>query len=139
MALWRSWRALPALDRRLVREAAPLVLAVRLALWLLPFRLIVAALGRLPVQRGRHAPSARRVALAVATASRYVPCASCLTQALAAQALLRRYRHPAELRIGVARPAGRRLAAHAWVVCAGAVVIGDTGDLAAFRTLAPSR
>lgn len=132
-------RALPALDRRLVREAAPLVLAVRLGLWLLPFRWLAALVERVPEQGGPHAPSARRVALAVATASRYVPSASCPTQALAAQALLRRYRHPASLRIGVARPSGRRLAAHAWVECAGAVVIGDTGDLSAFRPLAPSR
>jgi hypothetical protein len=56
--------------------------------------------------------------------SRYLPHATCLTQALAAQALLFRSGFPAQVEIGVAKDDDRRLSAHAWVVCYGQVVLG---------------
>lgn len=61
---------------------------------------------------------------AVATAARRIPAATCLTQALAAQYLLRRRGLEADLRIGVARAAGEPLEAHAWVESRGQVVVG---------------
>jgi hypothetical protein len=64
------------------------------------------------------------IAWAVTVASRYVPAATCLTQALAAQGLLAGRGHSARLCIGVARSAAGRFQAHAWVECAGRVVIG---------------
>ena len=57
-------------------------------------------------------------------ASRYLPGATCLTQALAAQALLTQSGFPSQVEIGVARDDRRRLQAHAWVVCHGQVVLG---------------
>jgi hypothetical protein len=64
------------------------------------------------------------IAWAVTVASRYVPAATCLTQALAVQGLLAGRGHPACLCIGLARSAAGRFQAHAWVECAGRVVIG---------------
>ena len=65
-----------------------------------------------------------RIAWAVTVASRYVPAASCLTQALATQVLLSRRRHPACLRIGVVKGTDGQFQAHAWVESDGVVVIG---------------
>jgi hypothetical protein len=84
---------------------------------------------------GTGQPSVERIAWAVGAASRYVPTATCLSQALAAQVLLARHGHPASLRIGVARGAAGRLEAHAWIESRGRIVIGGTADLARYTPL----
>jgi hypothetical protein len=70
------------------------------------------------------AGSVEQVVWAVRIVSRYLPGASCLTQALAAQALLTQSGFPSQVEIGVAKDDLRRLQAHAWVVCHGQVVLG---------------
>ncbi len=66
---------------------------------------------------------AEEAAWAVALAARYVPGGDhCLAQALAGAALLRELGLPAEIRLGVENQLG--FAAHAWVECAGRIVIG---------------
>ena len=127
---------LPATDRSLLVKAAFIVGAVRLGLWGLPFRTLRRLLARVAQQpaglhqacpeRSRRADrsSLDRIAWAVTVASRYVPAASCLTQALATQVLLGRRGHPACLRIGVEKGEEGQLQAHAWVESDGMVVIG---------------
>ena len=70
------------------------------------------------------AGTVEQVVWAVRVASRYVPGATCLTQALAAQALLTQSGFSSQVEIGVARDSLRRLHSHAWVVCQGQVVLG---------------
>lgn len=60
---------------------------------------------------------------AVRFASRYVPYATCLTQALAARKLLRLYGQSAELKIGVSKSNGE-FEAHAWLEIDGRIVLG---------------
>lgn len=67
-----------------------------------------------------------QICRAVRRVSRYIPSASCLTQALAAKILLRRSGHEAKLRIGVAKGAAGDFQAHAWVEVAGRSVIGGS-------------
>jgi hypothetical protein len=55
---------------------------------------------------------------------------TCLTNALAAQALLARYGYPATLRIGASRQDGG-FSAHAWVERNGQVVIGGPASVVA--------
>jgi hypothetical protein len=62
---------------------------------------------------------------AVRIVSRYLPGATCLTQALAAQALLTHSGFPSQVEIGVAKDELGRFHAHAWVVCQGHVVLGE--------------
>ena len=62
-------------------------------------------------------------AWALGLAARGVPGGdNCLAQALAGAALLRDFGLPAEIRLGVENQPG--FAAHAWVECAGRIVIG---------------
>ncbi len=68
--------------------------------------------------------SLEQMVWAVRVASRYLPGATCLTQALAAQALLTQSGFPSQVEIGVAKDDPSRLQAHAWVVCHGQVVLG---------------
>jgi transglutaminase superfamily protein len=83
--------------------------------------------------------SIRRVTWSVRTISRWVPAASCLTQALATQALLASLGQRAYLRIAVARGKEEQLQAHAWVESQGRIVIGHLADLSRFTVLSPSR
>jgi Transglutaminase-like superfamily len=75
----------------------------------------------------------QRIAWAVTSAARYVPAATCLTQALAAKVLLTVAGREARLTIGVEKD-GNRLRAHAWVEGNGRVIVGDH-DLSRFTVL----
>ena len=77
-----------------------------------------------------------RIGWAVRSAARFVPGATCLPQALAAEAILRRRGHPADLRLGVTR-GDHGVEAHAWVESYGRVIVGD-GDLDRFEPLEAS-
>jgi hypothetical protein len=73
----------------------------------------------------------------VRLSSRYVPKATCLTRAIAAQILLNRAGLPNELHIGVAR--GAAFDAHAWIECEGQVLVGMSerhGDYSRILTIA---
>ena len=115
---------LPAEDRSALMRAFHTLAAWRVGLWLFP----VGALRRRarPAGRLQRPMTVERVEWAVNRAARYVPGATCLTQALAAQSLLRRSGHASQLHIGVARGPGREFGAHAWLQCHDRVVIGGT-------------
>lgn len=128
--LRRFLRLRPA-DRRVLLFALLAVWTVRLGLWLLPFRVLRDLLARLTRQQPATAEASPqvvvgRVVWGVCTAARYVPSATCLTQALAAKVLLVRHGQPATVRIGVARGAAGQLQAHAWVEAYGNVLIGGS-------------
>ena len=75
---------------------------------------------------GSASATAQDVAWAVRSASRVVPGATCLTQALAAKLVLSRRGYASRLRIGVARGPGHQLRAHAWLEANGLVVVGGS-------------
>jgi hypothetical protein len=123
---------LPRLERRLATKSIVLVALVRLGLWLMPFRTIqrVCAYWGRPGGNGRgSAAGTREIVWAVRLASRYVPRATCLVQALATQILLGRYGHAGQVHIGVALDEKLGFRAHAWVESQGEVLIGGSEDL----------
>ena len=71
---------------------------------------------------------------AVSGVSRFVPQATCLTQALTLHVLLRRRRFESKIHIGVAKKEGELFESHAWVESGGRVVIGDL-DLKRFTSM----
>lgn len=141
MRALRKFFGSSAVERRLVLQALVVVPAVRLALWVLPFRFVRSyverASARLPARGGlKPAVPAERVVRAVSAVSARVPRATCLTQALAASLLLPRYGHDATLRVGVAKGEGGRLRAHAWLESGGATILGEP-EPGAFQPLPP--
>ena len=122
-------------ERRLLLEALAVVPLVRLALWLLPFRIVrrMVHVGLKP--RPTSVPVEQIVWAVTAVASR-VPRATCLTQALAASVLLPRYGHDATPRVGVAKDDDGRLRAHAWLESGGATILGEP-EPGAFHALPP--
>ena len=123
----RKFLSLPGNEQQILVNALFLLIIVRLGLWLLPFRTLQLMLERLlraPVGYNKQSPSPEKVSWAVSAVSRYVPAATCLTQALTLQALLSRGGIHSALSIGVARDDTSRLIAHAWLEVDGAIVIG---------------
>jgi hypothetical protein len=110
----------------------------RLALWVLPLRVARRCLAWAAHAIATRGASPDRIAWAISRTQRLVPHATCLPQALAAEALLRHAGHPADLRIGVAKTGPVRLVAHAWVESRGRIVVGDLGEsLAGYSPLPP--
>lgn len=123
-----------AARRMILLLLALLAVAIfRVALWLLPLRSVLRAPLLLRVRQPTG--DAERIVWAVMLAARAVPAASCLVQALAAQALLAACGYASELRFGVVRGPQGTLEAHAWLEQHGRVVIGQLADLARYRSL----
>lgn len=131
MKEWRRFLELPQAERTLLVESYLLMSAIRLGLRALSFATLrrCLALGAGPY-RGCAEDVAQlsphRIGQLVDVASRYVPAATCLAQALTAQVLLARRGCLGQLRIGVAKNQDRQLRAHAWLECDGEVVVGGS-------------
>ena len=136
------WRVIVRIRRALrlsLREqaltlfAAPFVLAAHAAMRLLPYSLWIRSLRPAHARRTVWSPPASSIGDAVRRASRLVPGAMCLTQAIAGQTVLRLAGRAAVVQIGVAPPENGELRAHAWIVEAGGtVVVGQVEDLPQF-------
>jgi hypothetical protein len=126
----RQFVELTRQERGLLLRALVLVAGVRVALWTMPFRWVRFVLrGRRAVSPNLEVIRVKRLAWAVQAASRRIPGASCLTQALALQYLLARAGKSAEVHIGVAKDGARGFEAHAWLEHRGAILLGDNGEL----------
>ncbi|KQU87502.1 hypothetical protein ASD99_02770 [Mesorhizobium sp. Root695] len=104
------------------------VAAVRLGLTLLSYHRIRSLVTRFDAHRCASMGELRRVAWGVAAAARFVPCATCLTQALSGQYILARQGNESRIRIGIERGTGEQLKAHAWLVSDNHIVLGGSID-----------
>ncbi len=114
-------------DWMLLAQAGVVVLACRVALWTMGVRGArkVVRLMAGGIRLKADPTSAARAPWAVRAAGRRIPGATCLTQALALQAMLERAGRPCRVEIGVAK--AESFEAHAWLVCGDAVLLGDAG------------
>ena len=124
MTVWAKLIGLTPARRRLLVRAWLAVACFRLALSFLPFRWTRSlARRRETVKRRRRIPT-EELAWAVTAAGRRVPRATCLTEALALESMLRREGHQANLRLGVTKTPDGALEAHAWLESGGRIVLG---------------
>jgi hypothetical protein len=110
------------------------VALTRLGLWALPYRVLhrwSQAASRNKTQG--DLPRRLRIAQAVRIVSRLVPAASCLTQALATQWLLRARGESARVCVGAIRGANGGFQAHAWLEHDGGILIGSLPDLERYQ------
>jgi hypothetical protein len=119
----------PGADFGMFLRALPYVVAVRIALWTVPsprlLRWVQRRVDAAPAP-ARSDALVTRIGWAVRAASRRVPGASCLTQALAVQLILARRGMSSELKLGVAIDE-EGFQAHAWVLVEGRALVGGTG------------
>ena len=130
MRALQKFAALPPRRQALLLKASFVVAGYRLALTTLPFRWVRSAAARTGRANGARRPgrSQEELTWAVAAASRRVPRATCLTQALALQTLLGREGYESDLHIGVAKAPDGAFEAHAWLASGGRVLIGGGVD-----------
>lgn len=138
--MWQSrdfaaFRTRSGADRRLIFESMLWLALARSAILVIPFRWTTRLFALTPgdLETAVDQPSrelASRIGWALRISSDRSPWQStCLAQALAGTAMLRRRRIPATLAMGIARktqqPAG--LEAHAWLYCSGDILTGAVG------------
>src|ERR1700691_3457160 len=112
-------------EQFLLLRTVILVAAIRVGLWVLPFRVVQRFTFKArKVKQTQY--SVEQFIWAVRATSRYVPRATCLTQAMAAQTLLLRAGYNPKVKIGVAKNDKKLFEAHAWLVLEGQVLIGGT-------------
>ena len=133
----RTFASLPPTERGLILRTLPLVAAIRVALSVAPLRRVrqmTGACERLHFSIPSDLPVSR-LEWAVRAASRRVPMASCLTQALALQFLLASSGRASEIHIGVRKDAKAGFQSHAWVECEGRMLLSTPSEIAAYSRL----
>jgi hypothetical protein len=93
---------------------------------------------RLRAKREDEEEIQNEISQKVSLVSHFFPGASCLTQALAAQVLLRREGFDPKLQLGVARDEAGKFIAHAWIECDGRIVIGGSNGTVPYSALRAS-
>ena len=136
--VWRL-RAVPAVRRKLLLEAFVMILALRTGLRMLPFTNLQRHVHRWGDVLSRDDCTPGDIAWAVGAIGSRLPGTTCLVEALAANCMMRRRGHSPALKIGVRRGAGVGIDAHAWVECAGTVVIGTASDISEYVALSPDQ
>lgn len=123
-------------ELHLLIQTGAWVCVVRTGLWLVPFRRLRGTVTWLTrtVSKRSTPISVEEVTKAVSAVSRYVPRATCLTQALALHILLKRAGLQSRIQIGVSKEGGR-FEAHAWVESQHRVVIGNDPRLERFAPM----
>lgn len=110
-------------ERFLLLRTVILVAAIRVGLWVLPFRVVQRFTFR--ARKIKKTPySVEQFIWAVRATSRFAPRATCLTQAMAAQFLLLRAGYNPKIKIGVAKNDKKSFEAHAWLLLGDQVLIG---------------
>jgi hypothetical protein len=117
----KRFKQLKAEQRNLLLRVFVTVVVARVSLCLLSVGTTRRVTTRLAA--GVRAGSVEQVAWAVKAACRFVPGATCLSQAVAAQAILARSGISSQVEVGVSKKE-RCFQAHAWVTCQGKVVLG---------------
>jgi hypothetical protein len=127
-------------EQRLLLETVFLLVTIRIGLSLFPFRTLHRFLTRISSvpdnPPNRDQACTETIAWAVATACRLVPKATCLTQALTVQFLLRKHGQRTRIRIGVARNGEGKFEAHAWAENQAGIAIANS-DLGRYTLLPP--
>jgi len=123
-------------------EAAAALILVRIGLWTMPFAMLSRVVERICARRRQGADGgADRIGRIVVAVSRRLPLrTTCLVEAIAARAMLRRRGIDSTLRFGVrsGTVGGRAIDAHAWLECGGRVVVGEIDDGRGYAALEPT-
>jgi hypothetical protein len=133
MRIARRLRRITPQRAALLAASSMLLLRTRFALWLLPWPRLLERVNP-PIDGFASRFAVHELEWAVRIASRIVPRATCLTQALTLDHLLHRAGYSSLVRIGVARRSGP-FAAHAWVEHGGMPLLSRADEIAQYAPL----
>lgn len=135
----RNFLLLPFQKKKLLFKSLLFVWLIRLGLWILPYKLLTKWLNSLgssvSVRELNDWKLIKEVSHTVRSCAKYVPFASCLTQALATKTLLRLNGQISDLRIGVDKDENGKLIAHAWIEIDSKIIIGGSPELSRYTVL----
>ena len=133
----------PYEEKKLIAQAMFWVIFFRACLSLLPYKLLRKFA---PFDNQNHGDDVevdwdvvRNVVRSVRVCSRYIPSASCLTQALATRSILLSKGQTCYLKIGVGRDDDDNFIAHAWIESNGRIIIGKSADIYRYTSLSGSK
>lgn len=130
---------LPTAEKILFTEAFFFVAATRIVLWVIPFRLFKNSFRKFfstsPEIAEPDWSQLEKIVRAVKFASRFIPFASCLTQAVSALIIVKLNGQQAELKIGVTGGTNKEFEAHAWLERDGQILIGKVPRHGRFMVL----
>ena len=135
MTPWRKLARLTRNEQALLLRAGAILAAIRIALWVLPWSSLIHLLRKRRFNPGYAKFAPIRLAWAVRNASRVIPGATCLTQALGLHYFLSRCGHPSRVEIGVAKNEESGFQAHAWVESNGAILLDPYRKVALYSRL----
>lgn len=127
-------------QRRVLFYACLCLNLIRLALWLLPFKVVRQHITAVAAQWESHTcpnpVAVNSIVWSVTAAGCCTPGgAKCLAKALTTQLLLNRYGYTHQLHIGVAMGEAQMVEAHAWIEYEDRVIMGSLQDLSRFKSL----
>jgi len=132
----KTFMELPFRDKLFFLDTVLLLSISKLVIFTVPFKKVAPYLGKVngtieDTIDTRQTDKAERVKLFVNMAAGNVPFKSvCLDQAMAGMLLLRRFKIPSNLCLGVKRnEKEQKLDAHAWIECGGRILIGGQRSL----------
>jgi hypothetical protein len=134
MTAMRKFWQLGPVERGLLLDAGVSLVVFRIALWLVPWRRASALRWRKGISSATGL-SVENLEWSVRSASRVIPGASCLTQALALHNLLSRAGYSSSIHLGVAKTSGRGFEAHAWVEHEGVTLLNSADEVAHYSRL----
>jgi hypothetical protein len=113
-------------DQQLLITTVLTMIIIRVKLYLIPFNHIQRSIEKNTTKKASNNIPVHKLTWTVQTVSNYVPQATCLTKALTAQKLLKKYGYSSQIKIGVGKDINGEFEAHAWVEYDGKVVIGES-------------
>lgn len=116
-------------ERALLLEALRLIARIRLALTLKRFDRVRDDIVAYGASRPPTLSNLRKTVWAVQAMARFVPKATCLTQALAGQMLLARRGESSTVRLSIAADRDSELKPHAWLVSGDTILLGGDAEI----------
>lgn len=125
--------------KKLLGQSFILIWMIRISLWLFRFQSLNKWLLRLssPEVQEVNWVEVKDIVQSVRACSRFVPYASCLTQALTARTLLRFKGQDPQLKFGVDKDESGQFSAHAWLEINERIIIGKLPNHSRFSVLNP--
>jgi Transglutaminase-like superfamily len=132
----------PYPKKKLLLQVFVLIARIRICLWLIPSKTLKGYISTPELPRGDQASNwdtVNELVDYVRFCSRFVPYATCLTQALATRSMLRRMGQNCMLKIGVDKDQDHKLLAHAWIEVDGKIIIGKVRDIRRYSILSHNK
>jgi heme/copper-type cytochrome/quinol oxidase subunit 2 len=128
MSIFLSFLKLPSWEKKVALESLLWVIRIRIMLWIFPFTTVQTKVQERVIKHhstSEHVITMPRLRIMIVAASRYVPRATCLVQALAGYILFSKYGYSTSIKIGVLTENGE-FEAHAWLEHDEKVVLGES-------------